>query len=194
MSPAQRRETLLDVGARVFAQRSVEDVSMEDVAVEAGVTRRLLYHYFPTKAEFFGAIWHRAHAAIAASVAPRPPASVRDGIDQALAAFFDFYEANIPLVIVANRSSISADPAVRGPIDRDFAVLCTVILDAAQARGAARRYAEVAFEGWISFVRSTALAALVDGRMSRAQCHRLCMDALDATVGAHVDLTLSSSP
>ncbi len=48
-----------------------------------------------------------------------------------LRSYLDFYAANLPLVLIANRSSISRDPAVREPVERDFAVLRTAILDAA---------------------------------------------------------------
>lgn len=164
-------------------------MSMADIAASAGVTRRLLYHYFPTKAEFFGAIWQRAHADLRKEVSAADADTVRGRIDKALAAYLAFYEKNLALVVIANRSSVAADPAVRGPIDRDMAVLCASFLDAAGATGHARDLGEVGFAGWIAFVRASSLAALVDGRITTSENHSLCMAVLDATVGQCVDLT-----
>ncbi|MDI9916529.1 TetR/AcrR family transcriptional regulator [Rhodococcus sp. IEGM 1379] len=52
----QRRTQLLDIGTQLFADRSYEDVWIEEVAEIAGVSRGLMYHYFPTKRDFFAAI------------------------------------------------------------------------------------------------------------------------------------------
>ena len=191
LTAEQRREALLDVGVQMFGDGSFETVSMDDIATTAGVTRRLLYHYFPTKAAYFGAIWQRAHERLREAVAEVDGDTVRERIDGALSAYFDFYEENLPLVVVANRSSVAGDPAVRAPIDRDFALLYAAFLDAAGAAGHPRVLAEVSFAGWIAFVRPIALAALVDGTITRRECHDLCMAVLDATVGAHVDLRVT---
>lgn len=61
LSPDERCEELLDAAEELFQTRSVDDVTMKDIAKHAGVTRALLYHYYPTKADLFGAIWSRAH-------------------------------------------------------------------------------------------------------------------------------------
>ena len=162
---------------------------MEDIAAYAGVTRALLYHYFSSKAEFFGAIWARAHERLRDSGSTAAPTTVRDQVAHALAAYLDFYAEHLPLVVVANRSSISRDPAVRRPIDRNFAIMCAAILDAAGTTGHARELAEAAFTGWIAFVRETSLATYLDERLTPAENLDLCMAAFDATVGVHADLT-----
>lgn len=46
----------MEIGARLFAERPFNDVWIEEVAKEAGVSRGLVYHYFPNKRDFFSAI------------------------------------------------------------------------------------------------------------------------------------------
>ena len=41
-----RREQLLEVAARLFAQRGLEGTTTKDIAREAGVSAGLLYHYY----------------------------------------------------------------------------------------------------------------------------------------------------
>ncbi|MGC4934233.1 TetR/AcrR family transcriptional regulator [Gordonia sp. DT30] len=191
MSPEERRESLLDVGERLFGTGDFEELSMQDMAATAGVTRRLLYNHFPTKAHFFGAVWERAHTRLRTKASTTATATVRDRIETALTAYLDFYAENLPLVLTANRSSVSADPAVRGPIDRVLASLWNSFLDDAGCTGHARDLADVGFTGWIAFVRAGTLAALLDQKITPEENHELCMAALDSTVGAHVDLLVT---
>ena len=78
---------------------------------------------------------------------------------------------------------------MREPVEEGFAVLCATVLDAAGAKGRSRRVAEVAFEGWIAFVRESTLATYLDHRLSARANLTLCMAAFEATVGAYADLT-----
>ncbi|MEW2129623.1 helix-turn-helix domain-containing protein [Streptomyces sp. NPDC005435] len=47
LSVEQRRRQLLDAALSLFAHRAPEDVSLDDVAEAAGVSRPLVYRYFP---------------------------------------------------------------------------------------------------------------------------------------------------
>src|SRR5262249_62049615 len=47
MPPAERREQLIETALAVAAQEGQAQVGFEEVAKRAGVTRNLLYHYFP---------------------------------------------------------------------------------------------------------------------------------------------------
>jgi AcrR family transcriptional regulator len=49
LKPQLRREQLLDAGAAMFAEKPYGDVMIQDIAAVAGVSRALMYHYFPTK-------------------------------------------------------------------------------------------------------------------------------------------------
>ncbi|MER6385950.1 helix-turn-helix domain-containing protein [Streptomyces sp. NPDC001250] len=47
LSVEQRRSQLLEAALKLFAHRAPEDVSLDDVAEAAGVSRPLVYRYFP---------------------------------------------------------------------------------------------------------------------------------------------------
>jgi len=53
---ARRRQQLLDTAARLFADQGAASTSMEEIALEAGVTKGLLHYYFGSKAELLSAI------------------------------------------------------------------------------------------------------------------------------------------
>lgn len=47
---------MLALGAEVFGQRPYDDVRIDEIAERAGVSRALMYHYFPDKRAFFAAV------------------------------------------------------------------------------------------------------------------------------------------
>jgi AcrR family transcriptional regulator len=56
LSPKDRRAELLALGAEVFGKRPYDDVRIDEIAERAGVSRALMYHYFPDKRAFFAAV------------------------------------------------------------------------------------------------------------------------------------------
>lgn len=76
LSVDERRALLLELGMRLFGARGLDEVSVEDIAREAGVSSGLLYHYFGSKREFHREVTAHAFARLTAVTAPdyaRPP-------------------------------------------------------------------------------------------------------------------------
>lgn len=190
LTPQQRRDELMDVGARIFAECDYEDVAMADVARRAGASRALMYHYFPTKGDFFGAIWKRAHDRILAEMPLGDVLSVRDSLAAALAAHLSFYHANVALVMIANRSSIASDPVVRAPIAAGMRELCDRILDAGGVTGRTRHVAGAALAGWVAFVREMTVESLLQQNISQQEVADVCMNVVDSALGDHIDLAV----
>ncbi|MEA2492818.1 MAG: hypothetical protein QOJ29_729 [Thermoleophilaceae bacterium] len=66
----ERRAQLLEVGTELFSKHSFEELSMAEIAREAGISKALLYHYFPSKEEFFKAALAEAAGELARRTAP----------------------------------------------------------------------------------------------------------------------------
>ncbi|GBE65742.1 TetR family transcriptional regulator [Mycobacterium sp. MFM001] len=47
---------MLALGAEVFGKRPYDEVRIDEIAERAGVSRALMYHYFPDKRAFFAAV------------------------------------------------------------------------------------------------------------------------------------------
>jgi AcrR family transcriptional regulator len=45
----ERRTQLVELGLEHFGERAYDDVSIDAIAEAAGISKGLLYHYFPTK-------------------------------------------------------------------------------------------------------------------------------------------------
>ena len=53
LSAADRRRQLVAIGLAKIVETPIQDLSLDEVAAEAGISRGLLFHYFPTKTDFY---------------------------------------------------------------------------------------------------------------------------------------------
>jgi AcrR family transcriptional regulator len=84
LSPEQRREHLLDCATRLIVDRGLSACSLEEVAVEAGVSKALVYKYFPTRDSLLKALVSREYALFLAEGAwTRPEASFQQALKEA---------------------------------------------------------------------------------------------------------------
>jgi AcrR family transcriptional regulator len=88
----ERREQLLSVAVRVFAERGYHSTSMNDVAEAAGVTKPVLYQHFASKRELYkellGEIGGQLRDTIAKATADAE--GPRQQIERGFAAYFRF--------------------------------------------------------------------------------------------------------
>ena len=84
----ERRRRLLELGAELFARHSYGELSMARIAREAGISKALLYHYFPSKQEFFVATLREAAEEVRRLTEPDPavPPSRRSRIASTLSS------------------------------------------------------------------------------------------------------------
>ncbi|MBC2934022.1 TetR/AcrR family transcriptional regulator [Nocardioides sp. zg-1228] len=70
MSADDRRRQLVGIGLAMIVETPIQDLSMDDIAAEAGISRGLLFHYFPTKTDFYLACIAAAGRRILRNTAP----------------------------------------------------------------------------------------------------------------------------
>src|SRR5947208_11102090 len=96
----------------LFSTRAYEEIWVEEIAERAGVSRGLLYHYFPTKRDFYVAVTRAAAKEAGDLTAPDPSlpadAQLRAGID----TFLRYAEQHSHGFLTAYRGSLGGDPEV----------------------------------------------------------------------------------
>ena len=94
LSPEERRSQLLDLGVRLLATRSLDELSIDLLAEEAGISRGLLYHYFGNKHAFHEAVVRRAADDLIAQTAPPTEGEPLERLVGSVTAYVDYVIAN----------------------------------------------------------------------------------------------------
>jgi AcrR family transcriptional regulator len=94
LSPDQRRTQLLDLGVGLLATRSLDELTIDLLAEEAGISRGLLYHYFGTKNDFHEALVRRAIDDLVEQTAPPTGGELTERLHASVAVYVDYVSAN----------------------------------------------------------------------------------------------------
>lgn len=94
LSPEERRSQLLDLGVRLLSTRSLDELSIDLLAEEAGISRGLLYHYFGNKHDFHEAVVRRAADDLIAQTAPPVEGDPLHRLLVSMTAYLDYVDAN----------------------------------------------------------------------------------------------------
>lgn len=89
LSPDDRRRQLLGIGLRMLVEQPIEQLSVDAVAREAGISRTLLFHYFPTKTDFHREVLRAAARRVARNVAPDADATGDIALHQLVERYLD---------------------------------------------------------------------------------------------------------
>src|SRR5262245_10298223 len=88
---AETRHALLDGARRIFARDGYEATTNRSIAAEVGITTGAIYHYFPSKAELYAAVYAEVQNAVFDRFerAVREPGPLTDRFGRALRAATD---------------------------------------------------------------------------------------------------------
>src|SRR5579862_8958157 len=92
MSVEARRRQLVQIGVELLSTRPYDDVWVELVAERAGVSRGLLYHYFPTKRDFVAAVVSDECAQMLALIETEPRQTVAEQLYHGLDVYLAYVE------------------------------------------------------------------------------------------------------
>ena len=181
----ERRRRLLDLGAELFARHGYEELSMARIAHEAGISKALLYHYFPSKQAYFQATLEQAAAELAETVQPNPDLPPVEQLAGSLDAYLGWVERHMGAYDKLIRS-FGAVPEVREMVERVRDDTAERIL--AGLSSAPTPELRAAVRGWLWFMDGVVLDWIEHRDIERARLHGLLLGTL---LGA---VTASGSP
>jgi AcrR family transcriptional regulator len=155
---------------------------MEDIAARAGVSRALLYHYYPNKRDLYVAIFKRASNRFLARVSPDPQLPLAEQLAAGLEAHIQSFVDHPFEAVTINRGALSDDPAVQAIIAEELNVVGQRLIDQLVAEGCLRDAAEIAVEGWLAFVRAACVKWIQLQNISRADLTEMCLRVLDCAL------------
>src|SRR6185437_12151180 len=113
-----RKAQLLELGMRLFAERTYDEISMDDLAREAGVSKGLVYHYFKTKRDFYVAgLREIARDLLDKTTTHAPDLPPLERIRRGVDAYLDHVKAHARAFVALMRGGIGSDPEVASVIE-----------------------------------------------------------------------------
>ncbi|MEU9620439.1 MULTISPECIES: helix-turn-helix domain-containing protein [unclassified Streptomyces] len=178
LSPAERRAQLLAVAAQLFAAHPYDEVTMEDVAEHAGVSRALLYRHFPSKRELFAALYQQVSERLLAKTRLDPADTLIEQLIEGLDAHIEYFAENRNTVLAANRV-LAGDRLVQTIISGELDALRQRLLGVLPLTDDATREAvSGVLKSWLVFVQVLCLDWLAKETCTRAELRDVCIGAV----------------
>ncbi|MGW2781086.1 TetR/AcrR family transcriptional regulator [Streptomyces populi] len=169
MGVEERRQQLIGVALELFSRRSPDEVSIDEIASAAGISRPLVYHYFPGKLSLYEAALQRASDDLAGRfVEPREgPLGAR--LLRVMRRFFDFVDDHGPGFAALMRGGPAVGSSTTNAlVDAVRQAAYVQILSHLDVEDPPARL-ELVIRSWISLVESTALIWLDGRRIERGE-------------------------
>jgi AcrR family transcriptional regulator len=177
----QRRAQLLGLAKRAFSDRAYDDVSIDDLARVASISKGLLYHYFPTKRDLYVAGLREIADELVDAVTRVPDdLAPIDRVRASVEAYLDHITRHSRAFVSLMRGGIGSDPEVAAVIEsvrtRLFEKFLAGSPFASLLSGDARF--ETAVRGWIGFVEAASIDWCANPRLSRQELRELLTQVL----------------
>ncbi|WP_419993029.1 TetR/AcrR family transcriptional regulator [Streptomyces boninensis] len=179
LSADDRRRQLIGIGLQKLVERPIHELSLDEVATEAGISRGLLFHYFPTKKDFYVAVLEAAARRLLRQTAPDPAAAPLDQLHQSLDAFVAFLERRREPYLALMRGTAGGADYVVQVHEATRAAFTGRVHDALGARSDTPRV-RLLVRGWFSLVEDMALEWARDRPIPREELIELLMGSLTA--------------
>jgi AcrR family transcriptional regulator len=172
----ERRRRLLELGADLFTRFAYDELSMARIAKEAGISKALLYHYFPSKEAYFLATLEEKAAELAARTRPDPALPPFEQLSSSLEAYLGWIDENAGSFDKMIRSS--GVPEVRALLDRVRAETAQRIVDGIRGEKPASPLLRTTVRGWLGFMDGACLDWIEHRDMPREELHGLILGTL----------------
>lgn len=191
-----RRAGLIAAAAQCFAERPFDEVSMEDIAEQAGVAKGLLFYYFKSKRGCYLAVIDDFHRQLLGVAETSSTAPIPQLIDEMLDRYLDFAENAEPAYRLIMSGGLGNDPEVRSFISGHRAKYRELFTQLACPGDHENPTLRVTFEGFLSFMEGATLDWLTHRQIDRAALRDLIAAVAGGVLraAAVVDTSLTINP
>lgn len=153
LNPDARRAQLIQLGVEMLATRRLDELSVDLIANTAGISRGLLFHYFPSKREFHLEVVRAAAAEMLRRTEPDTTRAPVEALRGALTSYIDYVEENPDNYRSLVRGAASGDASMRAIFDATRSTMAQRVIDALSAQGLeADPRVRLAIHGWVAYV------------------------------------------
>ncbi|MFJ3910197.1 TetR family transcriptional regulator [Streptomyces sp. 2132.2] len=169
MGVEERRQQLIGVALELFSHRSPDDVSIDEIAAAAGISRPLVYHYFPGKLSLYEAALRRAADELAQRFVEPKEGPLGARLLRVMGRFFAFVDDHGPgfsalmrggPAVGSNRTNAMIDEVRQAAYEQ---IVTHIGIEDPPAR------LQLVVRSWVSLAESTALIWLEGRKIPRAE-------------------------
>jgi AcrR family transcriptional regulator len=177
LSRDARTQFILEVSQRVFAEHPYDEISIDDIALEASMSKGLLYHYFTSKRDLYLETLRSVLKAM--SQIPEQCPDLRSCLD----AFLTRFEETPALARMVFRGGIGSDAEAEALLtdyrQHQFTLFCqSLSVDEADP------LVRLALQSWLSFFQEVCLQWLKQQDIPREQILTLLEQSLQAILSS----------
>ncbi len=186
LAPDDRRQALINSALKLFNTYPYDEVSVDDIAADAGMSRPLVYHYYGGKAGVFISALRQTGDDVVAAIYEAGVGDLDNWLAAGLAAFFDHIQAN-PIALTALLRHGSLAGPLTGGEDRQVLdeirdrVLALILACLGSPSGSA--VLQSVLRGWIAMVETMGREWLRHGEPTREELETLLPELLRAVLG-----------
>ncbi|MGL4304916.1 MAG: TetR/AcrR family transcriptional regulator [Mycobacteriaceae bacterium] len=170
LSPQDRQEQLITLGLEMLAERSIEQVSVEEIADQAGVSRGLLFHYFSSKQDFLLSIVRKVSEDMLTYTTPDLTLEPLDTLRVSLSAYVDYISENGRLYVALLRGAAGQNAQFQEVFEYNRSQVLERVLAVGERMGIERSNRIIlSVRGWIALVEETAISWLKEPVISREE-------------------------
>ena len=185
LSPDDRRAELLKLGADVFGQRPYDDVRIDEIAERAGVSRALMYHYFPDKRAFFAEVIRAEAEQLfeATSTSAEPGQNLFAQLRSGVLAYLEYHEQHPHGSWAAHVGLGRTDPALATVDDADNErqmqrIMSAIVAVAPALDSKVERDLAVTVYAWLAYTLEMCRRRIIDPSLDAGQLADSCAHAL----------------
>jgi AcrR family transcriptional regulator len=188
LDPIARRAQLIALGVEMLATRTLDALSVEDIAKKAGISRGLLFHYFSSKQEFHLEVARAAAQDLIDRTEPDPSLPPMEALRAGLVAFIDYVEENPDNYKSLVRGAAAGDDQMRAIFDETRTTLAGRIIETLGGVDLSLGpRAKLAVHGWVAFTEECVIRWIDGGAANRDELIEMLTKALPAVVLASSD-------
>jgi AcrR family transcriptional regulator len=175
-SAGDRRAQLVQIGLELLPTTPVQELTIDEVARRAGISRSLLFHYFATKREYYTAVTRAAADLMWEHLIPPPGTSPEDQVSGMLDRYVGWVETYRESHLAFVRGAAGGDPWVSDVYEETRGRLVDVALTALELPDDARRRQLVL--AWFAFTEDLVASWVQEPTMNRDELLELLRDVL----------------
>ncbi|MGW0694923.1 TetR/AcrR family transcriptional regulator [Streptomyces sp. NPDC002738] len=158
LKPEERRTQLINIGLRLLVARPIHEMSIDEVAAEAGISRGLLFHYFPTKRDYYVAVVQAAGRRLLLHAKAPEEGTATERMRGIVDGFVSFVQRRRSNYVALVRAGAGGDELVLEVFEDTRHTLVDRVLEAAGVNGPTPLL-RLAVRGWLAMAEEMAVDA-----------------------------------